>query len=108
MSLLSLILTFIITLFVLFGPMYSSGAGVLQTMGYVTLALFSPIAIAGLGLFPIRALKIIAAVLHVGVCSRGWVFRGFVLLSGCCPNVLRSVSAFAPSERCAAHVNVGR
>jgi hypothetical protein len=35
MSLLSLFLTFTITLFVLFGPMYSSGAGILQTMGYV-------------------------------------------------------------------------
>jgi hypothetical protein len=76
MSLLSLILTFIITLFVLFGPMYSSGAGVLQTMGYVPLALFSPIASAGLGLFPIRALKIIAAVLMLAFAVVGGFSEG--------------------------------
>jgi len=63
LSLLSLFLTFTITLFVLFGHMYSSGAGILQTMGYVPPALFVPIAVAGLGLFQLSALKITAAVL---------------------------------------------
>jgi hypothetical protein len=72
MSLLSLILTFTITLFVLFGPMYSSsGAGILQTMGYVPPALFVPIAVAGLGLFQLRALKITAAVLMLAFAMVG-------------------------------------
>ncbi len=63
MSLLSLILTFTVTLFVLFGPIYSSGAGVLQVMGYMPPGLLIPIAVAGVGLFHLRALKIIAAIL---------------------------------------------
>jgi hypothetical protein len=63
MSLISLVLTLIITLFVLFGPMYSSGDGVLQVMGYMPPSLFIPIAVAGLGLFHLRAVKVAAAIL---------------------------------------------
>jgi hypothetical protein len=62
MSLLSLVLTLAVTVFVLFGPMYSSGAGVLQVMGYMPPGLLIPITVAGLGLFRLRALKITAAV----------------------------------------------
>ena len=63
MSLISLVLTLAITVFVLFGPMYSSGGGVLQVMGYMPPSLFIPIAVAGLGLFHLRAVKIVAAIL---------------------------------------------
>jgi hypothetical protein len=85
MSLLSLILTFIIALFVLFGPMYSSGAGVLQVMGYMPPTLLIPIFIAGLGLFQLRALKITAAVLMlafaiVGGFSVGLLYVPVVVL----------------------------
>ena len=85
MSLLSLVLTLAVTVFVLFAPMYSSGAGILQTMGYVPPALFVPIAVAGLGLFPLRALEIVAAVLMlafaiVGGFSVGLMYVPVVVL----------------------------
>jgi len=84
MSLLSLFLTFTITLFLIFGPIYSSGAGILQAMGHVPPALFVPIAVAGLGLFQLSALKITAAVLMLAFAIVGgfqWVYSTFRLWS---------------------------
>src|SRR5438128_1534417 len=59
----SLVLTLAVTVFVLVGPMYSNGAGILTVMGYIPPALFIPIAVAGLGLLKLRTVKIVAAFL---------------------------------------------
>jgi len=94
LSFISLILTLAITLFVLFGPLYSNGAGVLRVMGYMPPSLLIPIAVAGLGLFHFRAVKIVAAVLMLAFAIIGGFSVGLLYFPVV---VLMSFAAFRRS-----------